>query len=81
MGQQITSPLLLTLLLKFYSCFSFHLAAMQLFISIGEKSYEDKYHFPPHVPVITENILIAIIRFARYYLQVASNSTFMTDFL
>ena len=42
------------------------------------KSYEDVHHSPPHVSVITGNILITIIRFTRHHL-LASNSTFMTD--
>ena len=33
----------------------------------------------PHVSVITGNILITMIRFSRYHLLLASNSTFMTD--
>ena len=35
--------------------------------------------FPPHFSVITGNILITIIRFGRYHLLLASNSTFMND--
>ena len=41
---------------------SLHLPTIQLFISTWEKNYEDIYHFPPHVSVITRNILITIIR-------------------
>ena len=44
-----------------------------------EKSYEDIYDSPPHVSVITGNILITIIRFTRYHLLLASSNTFMTD--
>ena len=44
-----------------------------------EKSYEDMYHSLPHVSVITVNILITIIRFARYHLLLASSRTFITD--
>ena len=69
---------LLTLLQKIYSYFSFHLPAMQL-ISPWRKSYKHIYHSPPHVSVVTGNTLITIIRFARYYLLLVSNSTFMTD--
>ena len=36
------------------------------------------YH-PPHVSVITGNILVMLIRFSRYHFLLASNSTFMTD--
>ena len=50
-----------------------------LFISTWEKSYEGIYHSPPHVSVITGNILIMMTRFAHYYLLLASNSTLMTD--
>ena len=73
---QIKSSLLLTLV---YSYFSFHLHAIQLFISTQEKSYEHIDHSPPHVSVITENILIVTITFAHYHLLLASNSTVMTD--
>ena len=45
----------------------------------GKKSYEDIYHSPSHSSAITGNILIAIIRFARCHLLLASNSTFMND--
>ena len=62
--------------------FSFHLPAIQLFISIWEKSYGDIYYSPPHVYIITLNISITIISFARcYYLLLASSSAFMTDSL
>ena len=65
-----------------YCYFSFHLPAIQLFISIWEKSYGDIYYSPPHVYIITVNISITIISFARcYYLLLASSSTFMTDSL
>ena len=64
-----------------YSYFSFHLPAIQLFISPWGKSYENIYHSPPHVSVIKGNILIMIIRFARYHLQLPSNSLFMNDSL
>ena len=46
-----------------------------------QKSYEDIYHSPQHVSVITGNILIMIIRFASYDLLLASSSAFMTDFV
>ena len=36
------------------------------------KNYEDINHFPPHVSIITENIPITIIRFARYHLLLAT---------
>ena len=52
---------------------------IQLFISIWEKSHYDIYFSPPHVSVITENIQIEIIRFARYNLFLACNSILMTD--
>ena len=39
---------------------SFHLPTIQLFISKWEKSYEDIYLSPPHISVITGNILITI---------------------
>ena len=46
-----------------------------------KKSFEEIYvSVIPHVSVITENILITIIRFTRYHLMLASNSTFTTDF-
>ena len=78
MAKQIKSSLLLRLLQK-VSYFSFHLPAIQLYISTLEKSYYDIYHSPPHVSVITGNILITIIRFARYYILLTSDSTFITD--
>ena len=37
------------------------------------------YRSPQHISGITGNILIMIIGFARHYLLLASNSTFMTD--
>ena len=40
---------------------------------------EDMYHSPSNVSVITGNILIMIIRFPRFDLLLASNSTFNTD--
>ena len=43
-----------------------------------KKSYEDIYSLP-QVSVIIGNIVIAIIRFARNHVLLASNSTFMTD--
>ena len=64
---QTSGRLLLSLLLLtqyVYSCLRFHLAAIQLFISIWRKSYKDIYHIPAHVPVITKYMLITIIRFA-----------------
>ena len=73
-----TSLLIKALVQKVYSSFSFHLPTIQLFISPWVKSYEDIYHSPPHVSVITRNTLTKIIRFARYHL-LASNSTLMTD--
>ena len=51
----------------------------ELFTSTCEKSYADIYHSHPHISVITQKILIAIMRFARYYLLFATNSTFMND--
>ena len=79
MGEEMkTSLLIKALVQKVYSSFSFHLHTIQLFISPWVKSYEDIYHSPPHVSVITRNILTKIIRFARYHL-LASNSTLMAD--
>ena len=37
------------------------------FFLTWEKSYEDIYHSPSHVSVITGNILIATPRFTRHY--------------
>ena len=48
--------------------------AIQLFISVF-----NLFHSLLHVSVITENILITIIRFASYYLLLISNNTFMID--
>ena len=80
MCEQIKSSLLIkTLSQKVYSYFSFCLPTIEIFIATWVKSYEGIYRSPPHVSVITENILIKIIRFARYHLFLASNSTFMTD--
>ena len=42
------------------------------------KSYNEIYCFLPNVSFITGIILITIIRFARYHLLLASNSTSMT---
>ena len=80
MGDQIKRSLIIKTLLQLVcSYLSFHLPTIQLCLSTWKKSYEDVYHSPPHVSVITANILIAIIRFARYHLLPASNSTFMND--
>ena len=67
------SLLLLMLLQEVYSYFSFHLPAIQLFISTS----------PLHISVFTGNMLITIITitFAHYYLLLASNSIFMADSL
>ena len=43
------------------------------------KSYEDIYHSSPHDSVLTGNMLISIVRFARYDLLLGFNTTFMTD--
>ena len=75
MGEQIENSLLLTLLQYVYSYFSFHLPAIQLFIS----TWENIYHSIRHVSGIGGNIVIKLISFARYYLLLASNTTFMTD--
>ena len=58
----------LKLLQYLYSNFSSHLPKIQLFISTWEKSYEDIYHSPPHVYVVTGSILVTMIRFACYHL-------------
>ena len=79
MGEQLKSWLLLSLLQQFYSYFRFHLPAIQFFILTWEKNSENTYHSPPHVSSIARNIPITIIRFARYHLLLAYNSTFMTD--
>ena len=80
MGEQIKRSLLIkTLLQQVYSYFSFHLPTVQLFISRWEKCYEYIYHSPPHVSVITGNILITKMRLASYHLLLASSSTVMTD--
>ena len=71
MGEEIKSSLLMKTL--------FDLPTIQLFISTWEKNYEDIYHSPPLVYVITGNMLIKLIRFARYHLLLVSNGTFMTD--
>ena len=77
-NEEIKSSLLIqTLLQKVYSVLLQNSFAYNLvfYFNMGN---EDIYHSPPHVSVITGNILITIIRFARYHL-LASNSTFMTD--
>ena len=67
MGKQIKCLLLInTLLQQVYSYFSSHVPIIQLFISTWAKSYEGM--FPTHVSVIKGNILITIIKFARYHL-------------
>ena len=71
MGEEIKSSLLMKTL--------FDLPTIQLFISTWEKNYEDIYHSPPRVSIITRKILIMIIRFARYHLLLGSNSTFESD--
>ena len=71
MGEEIKSSLLIKTL--------FDLPTIQLLISTWEKSYEDIYHSPPRVSIITRKILIMIIRFARYHFLLGSNSTFVSD--
>ena len=74
MGEEIKSSFLIKMLLRqVCSYFSFHLPAVQIFISTWEKSYEDVCHSLLHVSVITRNILITIIRFTCYYLLLASH--------
>ena len=50
-----------------------------IFLFQRGKNYKHIYHTPLHVPVITGNIIITLIRFACYHLLLASSSTFMTD--
>ena len=58
-ASKIKSSLLFkTLLHKVYSYCSFNLPTIQLFYSAWEKSLEDIYYYPPHVSVITGNILM-----------------------
>ena len=45
------------------------------------QSYDDIYYSPSYVSVVTRNILITIIRFARCHFLLACSSTFMTDFM
>ena len=47
----------------------------------GGEVWRHTHPSPPHISVITGNILITTIRFARYHLLLASNSFFMTDSL
>ena len=82
MDEQVKSSRLLTLLEKVYSYFSFHLPAIQFFISTWIKRFKDIYRSPPHISVVTGNIvirIITIIRFARYRLLLTSSSTFIND--
>ena len=53
--------------------------AIELFLSTWEKSDEDTCNSISHVSVIPRNILTTIIRVARYWLLLASDSTLMTD--
>ena len=76
MGEQIkSSPLIKIYCSKLI--LQFHLPTIQLFISTWRKSYEDIYHSPPHVYVITGNILITIDN--KICPLLASSSHFMTD--
>ena len=81
-GEQIKISLLIKTLFAlnlFLLRFSF--AYYPAFYFNMRKSYKDISHSPLHDSVITENILITIVRFARYHLLLASNNTFMTDSL
>ena len=82
MDEQVKSSRLLTLLEKVYFYFSFHLPAIQFFISTWIKRFKDIYRSPPHISVVTGNIvirIITIIRFAHYRLLLTSSSTFIND--
>ena len=79
MGEQIKSSLLIKTVSVSLFLLQLSFAYNPAFYFNMGKMYEDIYHSPPHVFVITGNILITIIRFARYHLLLASNSTFMTD--
>ena len=50
------------------------------YFNMGKKLWRHNYSLP-HVSVIAGNILITIVRFACYHLLLASNSTFMTDYM
>ena len=71
MGKQIKSSLLIKTLLQKV----LNLPTIQLFISTWKKAMKT-HHSPPHVSAITGNILITIIRFARYDPLLASDNTF-----
>ena len=66
---------------KFILTSAFICLQSSFFISTWGKSYESINTSTPHVSVITGNILITIIRFARYHFLLASSSTFITDSL
>ena len=61
-----------------YSYFSFYYPSA-FYFSMGKKLWRYIYNSPPHVSVITGNILITRIKFARYHLLLATNSTFLAD--
>ena len=51
---------------------------MQILILTGKNLWR-RHHSPVHISVITENILLTIIRYARYHLLLVSNRIYVTD--
>ena len=80
MNEQIKSFLLLTLCSNFSLPSAFMCLESRFLFQRGENVIKT-YHSPPHVPVVTGNILITIKRFTRYHLVVASNSIVTTGSL
>ena len=69
MGEQIKSSLLLMPMQYVYSCFSFHVPAIQLFISTWEKSYEEISYSAIHGSVITGSIVLKRLMTDSQYLD------------
>ena len=51
---------------------------MQILILTGKNLWR-RHHSPVHISVITENILLTIIRYARYHPLLVSNRIYVTD--
>ena len=69
MGEQIKSSLLLMPIQLIYSCFSFHVSAIHLFISTWEKSYEEIFYSAIHASALTRNIVLIRLMTDSQYLR------------
>ena len=73
-----SSPLIKNAIAVSLFLLQFLLALFQ-YVKKAMKIYIYIYNSPPHVSVVTGNILITRIKFTRYHLLLATNSTFLVD--